>query len=365
MSMGPIPAWAIPNAWLAADEEVIPFTDVPADFSTKRGDAVVRFDLRELKTWITPNEAFFAVQHYNVPQIDAATWKLETSGLISQAKTFTLDDLKKRPRVERTVFFECSGNRAQSVHGLLGNAAWAGAGLADLLHELKPRPEAKETIFWAADEGEETIRGNKCPMHFARSMALDDATRSDAILAYEMNGQPLTAGHGFPVRLVAPGWYGVANVKWLNRIELSDTRFMNRFMGRDYVTVMGRQVGDRVEYTETSVGRGRVKSVVARVTRQPGGRVKIFGAAWTDGTPLRGVEVSVDKGEWQPAKLEAQQNPFAWTFFSLEIPALAPGSHTMVSRATDRAGRSQPASLELKKTYWEDNAQFTRTIMVS
>jgi len=196
-------------------------------------------------------------------------------------------------------------------------------------------------------------------------MALDDAARSDAILAYEMNGQPLPVGHGFPVRLLVPGWYGVANVKWLTKIELSDTRFMNRFMGRDYVTVMGRQVGDHVEYTETSVGSQRVKSVVARVRRSAAGRVKIFDAAWTEGTPLKGVDVSVDKGTWQPAKLDPPPNPFAWTFFSLEIDRLAPGQHTIVSRATDRSGRTQPANLELKKTYWEDNAQFTRTIMVS
>ena len=162
---------------------------------------------------------------------------------------------------------------------MLGNATWAGASLKDLLHELKPLADAKEAIFWAADEGEETIRGNKYPMHFARSMALDDAVRSDAILAYEMNGQPLPVGHGFPVRLLVPGWYGVANVKWLTKIELSDTRFMNRFMGRDYVTVMGRQVGDHVEYTETSVGSQRVKSVVARVRRSAAGRVKIFDVA--------------------------------------------------------------------------------------
>src|SRR5207245_9095839 len=164
-----------------------------------------------------------------VPKIDDAAWTLERAGRFAQSKAFTLYDLQKRPRTERTVFFECSGNRAQAIHGLLGNATWAGASLRDLLHDLKPLPEAKEAIFWAADEGEETIRGNKYPMHFARSMALDDALKSDAILAYEMNGQPLTAGHGFPVRLIVPGWYGVANVKWLTKIERCDTPFMNRF----------------------------------------------------------------------------------------------------------------------------------------
>ena len=370
LSCAPVTAWAsrVPEdpgyGLLAADDEVVPFTDIPAEFSTKKGDTVVRLDLRELRSWTTPNEAFFAVQHYNVPSIDPAAWRLETSGLFSQKKTLTFDDLKRRPRVERTTFFECSGNRAQAIHGLLGNATWAGASLADLLRELKPLPEAKEVIFWAADEGEETIRQNKYKMRFARSMSIDDTLQSNAILAYEMNGQPLTPGHGFPVRLIVPGWYGVANVKWLNGIELSDTRFMNRFMGRDYVTVMGRQVGDHVEYTETSVGRQHVKSVVARVTRASSGRLKVFGAAWTDGTPLKSVDVSIDKGPWQPATLEAQSNPFAWTFFTLETGNLAPGQHTVVSRATDRTDRTQPANLDLKKTYWEDNAQFTRTIMV-
>jgi DMSO/TMAO reductase YedYZ molybdopterin-dependent catalytic subunit len=364
LSAGAIPAWALPDAWFAADDEVIPFTDVPADFSTKRGDAVVRFDLRELRSWITPTDQFFGVQHYGVPKVDAAAWRLETGGLFGQTRTLTLDDLKKRPRIERTVFFECSGNRAQAVHGLLGNATWAGASLKDLLHDLKPLPDAREAIFWAADQGEETIRGNKYTMHFARSMSLDEALRSDAIVAYEMNGQPLTAGHGAPVRLIVPGWYGVANVKWLTKIELSDTRFVNRFMGRDYVTVMGRQAGDQVEYTETWVGRQHVKSVIARVTRQAG-RMKVYGAAWSDGTPLNAVDVRIDGGAWQPAKLEAQANPFAWTFFTLDTNALPAGQHTLVSRATDRTGRTQPASLELKKTYWEDNAQFTRTIMVS
>src|SRR5207249_10399981 len=104
------------------------------------------------------------------------------------------------------------------------------------------------------------------------STEVDNAVRQDAILNYEMNGQPLPVGHGLPVRLLVPGWYGVANVKWLTKIELSDSRFMNRFMGRDYVTVMGRQVGDHVEYTETSVGRQYVKSVISRVTLQAGRR---------------------------------------------------------------------------------------------
>ncbi len=164
-----------------------------------------------------------------------------------------------------------------------------------------------------------------------------------------------------------PGWYGVSNVKWLERIELSPRRFMGRFMGRDYVTIMGRQVGDTVEWTETSVTRQLVKSVTARVTRPSSGaagRFVVQGAAWGDGTPIEKVEVQVDGGAWQPARLDANRNPYAWTFWSLEIDPLAPGSHTVASRATDRLGRTQPPDLSMKKSNWENNAIWTRKIRV-
>jgi hypothetical protein len=153
-------------------------------------------------------------------------------------------------------------------------------------------------------------------------------------------------------------------VKWLERIELCDRRLMNRFMGRDYVTIIGRETDGRVEYFERSVTRQRVKSVIARVTRRADG-FRVFGAAWSDGTPLRSVEVRIDGGAWQRAALDDRGQPFAWTFFTLETAALPAGPHDLWSRATDLKGRAQPESLELKKTYWEDNAQFKRTIQVS
>ena len=368
-SLGSAGALAAPLSWFEPADTVIPFVDIPSDFSTTRDGVVVRLDLRELTSWTTPVEQFFGVQHYNVPALDAAAWKLDVSGLIGQKKTITFDELKKRPRADRTLFFECSGNQARAVHGLMGNATWTGASLRDLLDEVRPAGDAREAVFWAADTGEETIRGNKYTMHFARSMSVEDALAADAILAYEMNGQPLTPGHGSPVRLIVPGWYGVANVKWITGIELIDHRFMNRFMGRDYVTVMGRQVGDHVEYTETSVTRMRVKSVIARVTRAADKRVKVFGAAWSEGTPLKSVDVKIDDGPWQaatfsPSPAGSRAGVYAWRFFTLDAPPLAPGRHTLVSRATDQKGREQPASLEMKKTYWEDNAQFVRTVDV-
>lgn len=372
LALGLRPAWAwlVPEGWFQADEQVVPFTDVPADFPLRRpgAEAPFRQDLRALRSWITPNEEFFAVAHYGVPRVDPATWRLTVEGLVAKRLSLTLDDLKRLPRIERAVTFECSGNRAQVFHGMVGNATWAGASLRAILEEARPAVDAREAIFWAADRGKEKIRDGEYEQQFARSMALDEALRAEALLAYEMNGQPLPVVHGAPLRLIVPGWYGIANVKWLARIELSDRRLMNRFMGRDYVTVMGRETERGLEWVETSVTYQRVKSVVARLTRltaPSGARLKVFGVAWTDGTPLAAVEVQIDQGPWQAARLETHKNPFAWTFFTFDCPLPAPGEHAVVSRATDAKGRRQPEDLSLKKTYWEDNAQFRRTFVVS
>ena len=355
-----------------AGRELIPFEDIPEGFFIKRpgdfklpGQATVGIDLRNI-TPKTPPLDIFVVTHYNVPEIDAASWKLTVDGLAGRPLTLTLDDLRKRPKVERTATFECGGNREQVMHRMVGNATWAGVSLKSILEEARPSKDVLEAIFWAADEGKETLRGNDFVMNFARSMALQDALDSDAILAYEVEGQPLPVIHGFPVRLLVPGWYGVSNVKWLERIELSPRRFMGRFMGRDYVTIMGRQVGDKVEWTETSVTRQLVKSVTARVTKPSSGAGKfvVQGAAWCDGTPIDKVEVQVDGGAWHAARLEANRNPYSWTFWSYEIEPLAAGSHSVASRATDRLGRTQPPDLSLKKSNWENNAIWTRKIRV-
>ncbi len=358
------PAW---GAWQADTEEMIPFSDVPDAFRPTGQ----RLDPRVLPSWITPNNNFFQLGHYGSPKIDAAAWKLEATGSVGRRRSYRMEELKKRPRVQRTLFFECSGNSARMFHGTMGNATWTGTPLRELLRELRPAADAKEVIFWGADAGEETLRGNKFPMRFARSMSIDDAMNSDALLAYEMNGEPLPVGNGFPMRLVVPGWYGISNVKWLTHIELSPRPFMGRFMARDYVNILGRDPdGDGVlEFTEVSVTRIQVKSVVWRVTRlQPSGRTKVFGAAWgTAGTPLKTVEVSVNQGPWQTAKLEPNSNPHAWTFFTLETEPLPAGEHAVVSRATDQQGRQQLPDAELsriKKTNWENNGQFIRKVRV-
>jgi DMSO/TMAO reductase YedYZ molybdopterin-dependent catalytic subunit len=195
-------------------------------------------------------------------------------------------------------------------------------------------------------------------------MSLDQVTVTGPILAYEMNGEPLTGTHGFPVRLIVPGWYGICQVKWLQRIELHADRLMTRFMAKDYVTLMGREVNGQTEWIETSVSHQRVKSVIARVTRA-GSQFRVFGVAWSDGTPLERVEISVDDGAWRSATMDRPDDPHTWTFFTFETEGLGAGEHTVVSRATDVDGRTQPVDLSMKRTRWENNELFERTIQVS
>ncbi len=360
-------AFGFPVSWLQAEEEVVPFADVPADFVTvnAQNGRVSGLDLRQLSAFLTPEQNYFVVAHYGVPKVDAATFKLEIRGRVANPRSYTLDELKKRARAERTCVFECGGNRPTGImNRMVGNSRWTGTSLKGLIDEAKPHADAREVIAWGADEGEETIRNEKYRQNFARSMTLDELGRSEAIVAWEMNGQPLTADHGFPLRVVVPGWYGVQNVKWLNALELSNERFMGRFQARDYVTIMGRKNGDRTEWVETSVTKIRTKSMIARVTRRRGGPLTVFGVAITDGTPLKTVDVQLNDGAWVAAKLEAPPNPYAWTWFRAEIPAPAAGAHTLASKATDALGRSQPPELDMKKTNWENNQIWRRQITV-
>jgi DMSO/TMAO reductase YedYZ molybdopterin-dependent catalytic subunit len=368
LALSDVSAFGFPAAWLQNEDVVVPFTDVPADFTTRNAQngRVSGLDLRQLSSFITPEEHYFVVAHYGVPKIDPATYRLEIKGRVANPRSYTLDELKKRARAERTCVFECGGNRPTGIQNrMVGNSRWTGTSLKSLIDDARPMPDARELVCWGADQGEETIRNEKYPQNFARSITLEDLAKSEAILAWEQNGQPLTADHGFPVRVVVPGWYGVQNVKWVNGLEVSNERFMGRFQARDYVTIMGRKSGDKTEWVETSVTKIRTKSMVARVTRRPNGTLAVFGVALTDGTPLKTVQVQLDEGAWVTAKLETPPNPYAWTWFRAELPAAAAGAHTVASKATDALGRTQPDNLDTKKTNWENNAIWKRGIQIA
>jgi DMSO/TMAO reductase YedYZ molybdopterin-dependent catalytic subunit len=210
-----------------------------------------------------------------------------------------------------------------------------------MLREAELLDSGIEVVFVGADTGEEQVRDIKVPTSFARSMPVGDAMGPDNLLCYEMNGVPLPPEHGFPLRLIAPGWYGIANVKWLTRIEVRATRLENRFMGRDYVTIREDKHDGRTEWVETSVGRAQIKSAPARVVREDG-HCKIVGMAW--GAPIARVEVSIDSGPWQMATIDpTHQEKYAWRRWFFDWPAPAPGEHAITVRAIGADGIVQPA----------------------
>ena len=353
------------RGWLAGfdQEAVIPWVQRPHPGLTERMNIL---NWEELDSWITPVSQMFRVGHYGLPVIAEGDWNLEIGGLVDRPRTLDLAQMKTRPRQEVVFTLECSGNRGRpSFIGGVHNARWAGTRLADVLTEAGVQEDGIEVVFFGADEGEEEIRGNTVTQNFARSLSLEDAMNPDIILAYEVNGEPLPTAHGFPLRVIAPGWYGIANVKWLTRIELRDRRFMGKFMARDYVTLRAEERDGETVWTETSVGRVNINSVPAKVTRNGDGYA-IHGAAW--GADIASVEVRVDDGPWQAATLgEGRGDPYTWTFWRMDWDA-PPGRHAIVSRAVDAEGNIQPAAddpmLVNKRTYWESNGQLTRNVVI-
>jgi DMSO/TMAO reductase YedYZ molybdopterin-dependent catalytic subunit len=357
-----IPAEAFPAR---SGDEVVPWR-APRPGEPPADQVGQQLDWEKLDSWITPSDRFFWIAHYGKPAIAAAEYRLEVGGLVRKPLTLSLADLRARPRKEVTFTIECSGNHGfPVVTGLVGNGTWTGTPLAPLLQEAGLLEGTKDVVFWGADTGEETVRDLKVTEQFARSLAPADALNPDNLLAYELNGQPLPVNNGFPLRLIAPGWYGVANVKWLRRIEARDSQYEGRFMGRDYVTVREEQRDGKTVALFTSVGRARLKSAPAKVTVKDGAH-RIIGAAW--GAPVARVEVRVDDGPWTAATLEeGAGSRYAWAFWYLDWPNAAPGQHTVTSRAIDTDGNVQASPTDPlianKKTYWESSGQITRRVL--
>src|SRR6185436_2928826 len=200
---------------------------------------------------------------------------------------------------------------------------------------------------------------------FGRSLTKEEALGADPFLAYAMNGEPLTKAQGFPLRLIVPGWYGVANVKWLAQIHLQEDGYLGNYQARWYRTLKGEVVDGETKWVETAISRQHLKSLIARVSSE-GGQHKVVGFVLNDGTPLKSVEVKVDDGPWQPATLDSSNTKYSWKLFTYNWKGATPGDHTIVSRVTDTKGRVQPEAADLanKKSFLEDNAQFPRKVKI-
>ena len=354
---------------LAQGERLVPFTDVPNTFQVNpvRPNSTHWLDTREITSYFTDNDDFYLVQHYGQPDVDADSYRLRVTGMVDNELDLSLADLQQRDVFEQQVGFECGGNSRRLFNGLVGNAYWRGVTLQRLLEEAGIQDGASEVVFFGADiqTQEVTARGVEVEKAFARSLSVADAMRPENMLAYEMNGEPLPHYHGKPVRLLVPGHYGVANVKWLTQIHVQDRRYMGRFMGRDYVTLKKENVGGVERWVENSVAQMNLKSTIVRVVENAG-NYTIQGFALNDGTPLESIEVKVDDGPWRRATINPRSTKYAWKLFSYDWADATPGDHTIVSRVTDINGNVQLTEAEMPEkpasSYWEDYAQFPRTI---
>jgi DMSO/TMAO reductase YedYZ molybdopterin-dependent catalytic subunit len=357
----------IARAFARDGEEVLPWADRLPENPIPH---ILRnqLDWEEFESWITPFDQFFEVSHFGHPDIDEADWRLRVGGMVREPMELSLDDIRARPRQEVVFAVECAGNHGLPfANGMVGNARWAGTPLRPILEEAGIEDGAIDVVFFAHDHGPQEFHGVEYDERFARAMSVEDAMDPTVLLAYEMNGESLPRNHGYPLRVIAPGWYGVANVKWLDRIDVRPTRYMGFFMAHNYVALRQEEIdGERV-WTRNSVGPARLKSVPGRVTLANGAH-RIVGAAW--GAPIERVEVRIDDGEWREADLLAQEeeSEHAWVIWSLDWEDAEPGEHAVTARATDRDGNVQPTPddpmIADKHTYWEDNAQVTRRIVI-
>jgi len=363
-----IPNWALPV--LAAGEADVPFTDIPDNVRWETPPDRRTFDLRTIDGPFTPPDKFFTTQHYGHPTVDPATFKLKLTGLVNKPVELSLDDLKKLGTTELVAGFECSGNRGP-LSGLSGNGRWTGVPLQKVLNAAGVKPGAHDVVFFGADHGQEEVewRTEKYTIdyHFGRSLLREKALSPEPFVAWSLNGAPLTKHQGAPLRLLVPGWYGVANVKWLSEIHAQEEKYVGKYQTRWYRTVRTEMVNGELKVSETEVTHMQLKSFVARVTSN-GGAYKVLAVVLNDGTPIKSVEIKIDDGPWQAAAADAStKDKYGWKFYTYTWNGAATGDHTVVSRVTDVNGVVQPTADDLasKRSFLEQNSQVPRKIKIA
>jgi len=362
-----IPEWAFPL--LAQGETLVPFTDLPETFPAPAADRRV-LDIRTIDGPFTPRDKFFTTQHYGHPDVDPVAFRLKVSGLVDRPLSLSLDELKKMAAQDLVAGFECSGNR-RPLQGLSSNGRWTGVPLRAVLDRAGVKESAHEFVFFGADKGEEEVEFRtqkyKVEQQFGRSLSREKALSREPFLTWALGGEPLSKHQGAPLRLLVPGWYGVANVKYLSEIHVQAEEYLGKYQARWYRTLRGETINGAVKWTERAITHMQLKSYIARVS-QAGGSHKVLGVVLNDGTPIKSVEVKVDEGPWQAATMDpSTREKFGWKLFTYTWTGATPGEHTLVSRVTDVNGQVQPTEkdLEVKKTFLEDNSQYPRRVKIA
>lgn len=306
-----------------------------------------------LDSWLTPVELFFVRHHLPQPKVDLTQWRLVVTGEVKRPFELTFADLKGMASASVVNTMECAGNgRAlyttpapgiQWMRGAVGNAEFAGPRLAEVLRRAGVKSSARHVAFNGLDAAHGDVHD------FIRSIPIEKAMDPDTLLATHMNGESLTIEHGFPVRAIVPGWIGAASVKWLTEIRVLDREFDGPFMNPGYRYPTRRILpGETLDPRDTAAMTTLpVKSIIWRPVdgaRCRPGSVLVQGAAWAGEAQIAQVEISTDQGRtWQKALLGENRAKYAWRLWEYIWNPHAPGSYTILSRATDTAGRIQPA----------------------
>jgi DMSO/TMAO reductase YedYZ molybdopterin-dependent catalytic subunit len=307
---------------------------------------------------VTPPDGHYVRDHFSLPMLDEEQHRIAVEGAVATPLQLSLETLRQHPWRTLVVTLECAGNGRSGMvplpkgepwmRGAVSTAEWSGVPLRDVLHEAGLRDDVCEILVEGADAG--TPEEAPGQMHFVRSLPIDKALDPDTLLALEMNQEPLPREHGAPVRLVVPGWYGMASVKWVTRIAALPRPFDGYFQRQRYV----------YEHTGQPVTQTRVKSLI--VTPVPGavvprGLVRVEGWAWSGARRIQSVDIAVDGGEdWQPAQVEPALSPHAWSRFFIDIELPLPGRHALRARARDEAGDVQPEVPEWNRQGYGNNA---------
>ena len=311
---------------------------------------------------MTPNDLFYVRNHFPVPALQANTWRLRVSGAVERELELTLDEVRRMTSRSVSMTLECAGNSrsllnppvrgAQWGNGAVSTTEWTGVALLDVLNRAGLRQNAVDVVLEGADRGEITAEP-RTPgvIQFARSLPIAKARQANVLLAYRMGNAELPANHGFPLRAIVPGWYGMASVKWLTRIIVTDRPYNGFFQSLDY-SIYERRQG---LVTVTPLTEMQVKSLIVSPTVMqrivPNTAQRVHGVAWTGEANITRVEVSADAGRtWAPARLLGDERSNCWRMWEFAWRTHAqPGRVTLLARATDSRGNIQPMQRDLDR----------------
>jgi DMSO/TMAO reductase YedYZ molybdopterin-dependent catalytic subunit len=318
-----------------------------------------------------PNARFYVRNHFQIPDLDEIAFRLTVSGLVERPLKLSLGDLHNMRSQTIVATLECAGNGRMLFHppiagekwevGAVSTAEWTGVPLAEVLDRAGAGAGAREVVFRGADSGR--VDDHPESIRFERSLQIDCARDPGVLLAYAMNGEPLPLLHGYPVRLIVPGWYAVASVKWLTELDVTDQAFAGYYQHRKYWYECERDG----QVVREPVTLQRVRALITepephREIRP--GELAIRGVAWSGAAPIAQVDVSVDGGTWQQARLVGERHRHSWQRWELMTRVEKTGVVTVRARATDLAGRIQPEHAEWNRLGYGNNAIQTIPVQV-